>query len=165
MSPELTKLVLESNLLNFIVLALVLVWALSKFIPKATKQHSELIRREIKEAEDARKLAESKLAELESKLRESKEAARQFLEEAKETARKIKVQVLDDTKVEIQQMKELAEKDLELQKCIILQSIKQKVIEAAFKLTEESVKSETNRQLIEASIRADLEKNLGALEV
>ncbi len=165
MSSEMTKLILESNLINFSVAALVIVWALVKFIPQATLKQSELIRKEIQEAEAARKLAEASFQELEAKLQESKIAAKKFLEEAKTTAQKLRVQILEETKAEIQQMKTIAENDLEQQKVIIMQSIKQKVIDAAFKLTEESVKSDDNRRQIETSLKASLEKNLGAITI
>lgn len=163
MNSELIKLILESNLINFSIVAIVLVWALLKFIPQATRKQSELIRKEIQEVEAARKQAENSFKELEAKLLESKQAAKNFLEEAKSTAKQLRVQILEESKAEIEQMKKLAENDLEQQKIIIMRSIKQKVIDAAFKLTEESVKSEDNRRQIESSLRASLEKNLGAI--
>ncbi len=165
MSPELTKLILESNLINFALVAIALIVVLVKFIPNASRKQSELIQSEIREAEAARALAENKLSELEAKLKESKTEAKKFLEEARSTAQKIRQQILDDTKSEIAQMQASAEKDLEHQKNLIMQSIKTKVIDAAFKLTEESVKSEANRKQIEASLKANLEQTLAGVKL
>jgi len=159
------ELILESNLINFAIMALIMIWALVKFIPSAAKNQSELLRRDIKEVEEARKLAEMEFAELEAKLKQSKLEANKFIEEAKATAQKLRSQILEESKAEIDQMKLLAEKDIEQQKNLAMQSIRAKVIEAAFKLTEESVKSEDNRAQIEASIRNNLDKSLGALSL
>ncbi len=165
MNSEITKLILESNLINFTLVALALTWVLIKFVPDASKKQAELIRKEIKEAQESRKIAEKKLEELEAKLNDSKLEAKKFLEEARSTSKKIREQILNETKAEIKQMQEIAEKDLEQQKDLIMRSIKAKVIDAAFALTEESIKSETNRSQIEESLKRSLEKTLGEIKL
>lgn len=164
-SPDIMALIFESNLINFVLVAGLIVWALNKFIPELTHKRKEELQTEIIEAQKAKAEAEAKLQELEAKLQESKSEAKQFLEDAKHTAAKIREQILEDTKQEIKHMQDLAEKDIEQQRAQIMQSIKERVIDAAFKLSEESVRSNANRKQIEETINQQFRENLAGVSI
>ncbi len=157
---ELKDLILESNLINFlIILAVLIFWALP-FISKASRKEAERIKAEILSLEEAQKAAAEKLLKLEAQLTKSKQEAKDFLEEAKETAKQIREQILWESKTQISQMRELAQKDIEQSKNLVFQSIKQKVIDAAFSMSEDILKDPQNSKAVDKSLKLSLDKAL-----
>jgi F-type H+-transporting ATPase subunit b len=158
MSSELTKLIFESNIINFLVVFVFLIYALGNFLPKATRQRQEEIEKAIENANKARLSAELKLQELEDQIKNSKLEAQSIIETAKLSADNLKNQILDEAKKEVDRLNANALREIDLQKSLALNTIKNEITSKAFELTLknlENKKSEIDK-LIQAKIKQEL---------
>jgi F-type H+-transporting ATPase subunit b len=158
MNNDLLQLILESNVLNFVVVFTFLIYALGKFLPKATKERQSELEKAIEDANKARVSAELKLQELENELKKSKLDAQSILDTAKASADKLKNQVLDEAKKEVDRMNANALKEIDLQKSLAISAIRKEIVSKAFELTEKSIenkKDEINK-LIQAKVKQEL---------
>ncbi len=159
---DLMGLILESNLLNFVVVAAALVFLILKILPKSAKEHKEKLEAELKEAKEARLSAEKKLDELSKKLSGSDDELKKIVAQAEEMAAKIKDETLVETKDQIERMKDQAEKDIQAKQNSAIQVIKNMATKAAIALTEESVRQSTKDEKVLRNIQDkfvnDLEK-------
>lgn len=138
--PDLMTLVLDSNLINFLVVAIALAWVLNKFLPKLAKENKAKLIEELQEAREARKEAEAKLEDFTQRIAQSEEETKNMVLEAEKTAQQIKEQAAKDTEEHIVRMKDLAEKDILRRQNQAIQAIKEMATNAAISLTEESVR-------------------------
>jgi F-type H+-transporting ATPase subunit b len=158
MNNDLLQLILESNVLNFVVVFTFLIYALGKFLPKATKERQAELKKAIENADKARVSAELKLQELEDELKKSKLDAQSIIETAKASADKLKNQILDEAKKEVDRMNANALKEIDLQKSLAISAIRKEIVTKAFELTEKSIenkKDEINK-LIQAKVKQEL---------
>ena len=158
MNNDLLQLILESNVLNFVVVFTFLIYALGKFLPKATKERQSELEKAIENANKARVSAELKLQELEDELKKSKLDAQSIIETAKASADKLKNQILDEAKKEVDRMNANALKEIDLQKSLAISAIRKEIVTKAFELTEKSIedkKDEINK-LIQAKVKQEL---------
>jgi len=158
MNNDLLQLILESNVLNFVVVFTFLIYALGKFLPKATKERQAELEKAIENANKARVSAELKLQELEDELKKSKLDAQSIIETAKASADKLKNQILDEAKKEVDRMNANALKEIDLQKSLAISAIRKEIVTKAFELTEKSIenkKDEINK-LIQAKVKQEL---------
>ena len=161
---NLMSLILESNLLNFVLVALALIWVIAKFLPKAAKETRAKLEAELKEAKEARLNAEKKLNELSEKIANSEEESKSIVIEAEKTAKQLKEDLIIDAKEHIDRMQDLAEKDIEMKKNLALQSIKEMATKAAIQLTEESVKNASKDEAVLRKIQDKFLKELTTVE-
>jgi F-type H+-transporting ATPase subunit b len=158
MNNDLLQLILESNVLNFVVVFTFLIYALGKFLPKATKERQSELEKAIENANKARVSAELKLQELEDELKKSKLDAQSIIDTAKASADKLKNQILDEAKKEVDRMNANALKEIDLQKSLAISAIRKEIVTKAFELTEKSIedkKDEINK-LIQAKVKQEL---------
>jgi len=158
MNNDLLKLILESNILNFLVVFAFLVYALGKFLPKATQERQAELERIIENANKARVSAELKLQELEDELKKSKLDAQSIIETARASADKLKTQILEEAKKEVDRMNANALKEIDLQKSLAISAIRSEIVTKAFELTEKNIenkKDEINK-LIQAKVKQEL---------
>jgi len=155
---EVLKLILESNVLNFVVVFGFLVYALGKFLPKATKDRQEELEKTIENANKARLTAELKLQELENELKKSKLDAQSIIETAKASADKLKNQIIEEAKKEVDRMNANAIKEIDLQKSLAISSIRNEIVSKAFELTEKNIASKKDEinSLIQAKVKQEL---------
>ena len=159
---DLMGLILDSNLLNFVVVAAGLVFVIAKILPKSAKEHKEKLEAELKEAKEARLSAEKKLDELSKKLSGSDDELKNIVAQAETMATKIKEETISETKAQVERMKDQAEKDIQMKQNAAIQVIKSMATKAAVALTEESVRQSTKDEKVLRNIQdkfiTDLEK-------
>jgi F-type H+-transporting ATPase subunit b len=158
MENNLLKLVLESNLINFLVVFVFLVYALAKFLPKATKDRQDELNKAIENANKARLLAEQKLLELETDIKNSKLDAQSIIETAKASADNLKKQIIEDAKKEVDRMNANALKEIDLQKSLAIASIRNEIVSKAFELTKKNIENKKDEinNLIQSKVKEEL---------
>ena len=163
--PSVYDVLIESNTINFVIVLALLIWAIGKFIPKMAKERKADLEKEIQDAREAKEQAELKLKELEAKLEESKEESKVFLENAKKTAVLIKEESIEEARKQIEIMQDLAEKDISSQREQAMNSIKQKVAQAAYQLAEASLSSNENKEKITEALEANFKDDLAGVKI
>jgi F-type H+-transporting ATPase subunit b len=158
MENNLLKLVLESNLINFLVVFVFLVYALAKFLPKATKDRQNEINLAIENANKARLLAEEKLHALENEIKNSKLDAQSIIETAKASADNFKKQIIEDAKKEVDRMNANALKEIDLQKSLAITAIRNEIVSKAFELTEKNIENKKDEinNLIQSKLKQEI---------
>ena len=158
---NLLKLVLESNLLNFSVALILIVFVLGKLLPDSRDKRKQELEKEIAAARQARELAAAELQELENEIKKTKLEAQRIMVTAKETAENLKYQIIDEAKLEVEKMNLTASKEMEMQKILAIDSIKQEVAKAALMETERTLKAK--RSEVDALIKTKLQKDLAEI--
>lgn len=158
---NLLKLILESNILNFSVAFVVIVFVLGKALPESRDKRRQELEKEISAAKQARELAEQKLQELESEIEKTKQEAERIVRSAKETAESLRYQVMGEAKAEIDKMNLIAAKEIDMQRILAVESIKKEVASAALVETEKTLKAK--RSEIDTLIKTKLSKDLAEI--
>lgn len=137
------------KVLNFAVLVFILVKFLGKPLRAFLKQRTELIEKTLKEAREARELAEQALAEIEGKLRLKDKELQDIMAQTEQSAKKEQALLInqgENMKYKIlEQAKNSIDYDLKLAK----DAIKSEVIVLSMELAEKKIKEElpAERQL------------------
>lgn len=157
------NLVLESNLINFSVAIIALLWFLTKFLPKASTDKKQELEQEIAHAKKAKEEAEAKLKTLEMEIERAKAEAQQIVNNAKAGAENIKTEIVEQAKQDVERMNANAAKEIDQQKAIIIQQIKEEVSSQALEIIEKKLaerKADLNSS-IQTKLNSDLEKVAG----
>jgi len=152
------KLILESNLINFLALLVLIGYFMVKFLPDSTKKRKEELQQQIDNATKARQEAEAKLEQLEQEIANAKKEADVIVQEAKSNAESIKKQIHEDAKQEIFRLYNNAEKDIELQKSLAIEQIKAEI--AKLSLTEIETRLAEKKNEINGLTQQNLSQNL-----
>ncbi len=158
------KLVLESNIINFSVALVAMLWFLGKFLPKSSKDKQESLEAEIANATRAKTEAENKLKTLEMEIERAKAEAQQILNNAKSGAENIKEKIIEEAKLDVERMNANAAKEIDQHKNIIIEKIREEVSVQALEIIEKKLtekKAELNSS-IQSKLKQDLEKVSGA---
>jgi F-type H+-transporting ATPase subunit b len=150
-SNEVLKYVIESNVINFTIAAVVIVVFLTKFLPGSTKQRQEELEREINAAKQAKLEAEEKLRELELEIERAKTESKQIIENAKASSDKIKKDILDEAKYEIAKLNELAIQEIDLQRNTAMESLRKEIAHKVYELSQKAILENSSK--IDQSIR------------
>lgn len=155
-NPNLIKLILESNLINFVIAVIFIFIFLAKFLPDSTKKRKEELAQELLAAEKAKKEAEQKLLELEQQIKKAKEEATEIISNAKISSEKIKKEIFAQAKNEIDKLNSLTIAEINQQKNTIIESVKKEIAAKVYELTEKSLieKSQNlNKAIVNKSIK------------
>lgn len=154
------ELIIDSNLINFIIALVLVFYFLAKFIPDSSKKRKEELETEIAAAENAKKDAEQKLIELEKEIERSKAESLKIVSTAKETAENIKDKIVAEAKEEISRLNQNAEKEMELQKTMVINNIKAQIASIAMNEIEKNLNSRQKDvdRLIQNRLKKDLQK-------
>lgn len=153
-------IIFDSNVINFLAVGILLAWFLIKFLPQSAKETRQKLEAELNEAKAAREAAEKKLKEIDAKLSRSTQESQTIIDEAKQTADKIKDRVLEEAKEKIDRMKDIAEKDIQSKKSAAMASIKEIAAEASINLTEEAVKNASKDEAVLRNLQDKFVKEL-----
>jgi F-type H+-transporting ATPase subunit b len=126
-TQSLIGLILESNLINFVLALTFLLYLLLKFLPQSTLKRKQELQKEIADALETKQIAEQKLKDLELAIEEAKAEALNINQSAKESAESLKQLILKETKEQILKMQENAEREIEQQRAMGLESIKKQI--------------------------------------
>lgn len=148
--------ILETNLINLLIIIGVLVYFGKNSLGKTLSDRKAQIEAAIKEAEQRKEKAAAALAEQQQKLAQAKTEASRILSEAEERADAVRASVLAQAEEDIQRMKAAAAQDLSSQQDRVLNELRQRIAVLAMQRAEEHLKSQMNddaqRQLVDRSI-------------
>lgn len=157
---SLLRLILESNLINFLVVLGLIIFFSIKYLPSLSKNKQNQILKNLEDAKEARKAAEEKLKELEKKIEEAKEESKKILIEAESSAEKLKLQIDTEAKKQSESIMSALERDLEAAKAVSIEEIKRSILNAALKLAEEKFKNSSGNESIVEAFKKEIAKEI-----
>ena len=141
------------NWLDFVVqfgalVVMVIVFFLVAYKPvrKFLQKRADYVESNIRDSETAKAEAEKNAKATEEALIASKKEAAEIIASAKATASDNQKQMLEETQLEINKMKALAEEDIERSKQEAKEEIRQEMISVALTASEEVLKREINEK-------------------
>jgi F-type H+-transporting ATPase subunit b len=148
--------ILETNLINLVIIIGVLVYFGKNSLGKLLSDRKAQIETAIKEAEQRKDKAAAALAEQQQKLAQAQTEAARIRAEAEERANAVRAAVMAQAEEDIQRMKAAAVQDLTTQQDRVLNELRQRIATLAMQRAEAHLKSQMNddsqRQLIDRSI-------------
>lgn len=153
------ELIQESNLINFAILAIVIVYIAFRELPRAVEGKKAELSKEMEEAAQMKAEAEEKLRAVEKEIERAQTESLKIVSEAKESAETLQTKVLEDAKTEIQRLHDNAEKEISLEKSLAIETIKGQISKLAVEKIESVLmnKREDIDALISKKIKSDLE--------
>ena len=129
-----------------VVMVLVFFLVGYKRVRKMLIKRADYVENNIRDSETAKAEAEKNAKASEETLIASKKEAAEIIANAKITAQSNQKQMIEDTQVEINKMKALAEEDIERSKQEAKEEIRQEMISVALTASEEVLKREINEK-------------------
>lgn len=149
--------------INFFLLLALVYYLLYKPVRTFMDKRTAEIEHQIRSAEENQKAAEVLRLELEEQLKDSRQQARQIVDEATKRAEDIQAKLIAEAKAEARTILERAQREIQLEKEKAWAEMKQQVGELsvllASKVIDESLDAAKHRRLI-----ADTIKQLDTLE-
>ncbi|WP_228035278.1 F0F1 ATP synthase subunit B [Oculatella sp. LEGE 06141] len=147
---------LDTNLINLVIIIGVLVYFGRGFLGKTLSERRSRIEDAIREAEDRKKKAASALAAEQQKLAQAQTEATRIRAAAEESAKAARAAILAQSEQDIQRLRAAAQQDLTSQQERVVTELRQRVSAMAVQKAEEQLKSRINenvqQQLIDRSI-------------
>lgn len=158
--PEGHESVLKAYLwpvINFLVLISLMVYMLKKMdIRGYFKKRTELIEQTLKEAKEAKELAQKALAELEERLKGKEGEIEQIISSSRHSGEKEKERLTEDGNKMKEKILEQAKTNIDYEVKKAKEAIKQEAVEIAMELAEKKLKSkltvEEQLKLLEESV-------------
>lgn len=148
--------ILETNLINLVIIIGVLIYFGSNFLGKTLSDRRADIESAIKDAEARQQKAAAALAEQQKNLKQAEADAQQILAAAKENAEKAKASILAQSEKDVERLQASAQQDLDSQQERVLQELRQRVADMAMGRVEEQLPERLNdavqTQLVDKSI-------------
>lgn len=148
--------ILETNLINLIIIIGVLFYFGRKFLGATLSSRKSAIETAILDAERRKKEAVSALAEQQQKLAQAKEEAQKILANADQTAARTRESILAQAKADVERMQATAAQDLSSQQTRVMREIKQQIATLAIERSEAELPHRLNddlqRRLVDSSI-------------
>jgi F-type H+-transporting ATPase subunit b len=151
------------KLLNFAVLIVVLVWAAKKPLKDYLKKRTEVIEKTLKEATEARELAQKALADVEERLKLKDKEIDEILSRSQITAANEKELLIKQGEQMREKILEQAKNNIDYELRLAKESIKSEAAEIALELAEKKLKDKLTKEeqirLIEESLKRMETKN------
>ena len=148
--------VLETNLVNILIVVGLLVYFGRGFLGKILSDRRSAIESAIKEAEDRRQQAASALAEEQQKLAQAQQEASRIRAAAEEQATATKAAILAQSERDIQRLRESVFQDVDAERARAIAELRQQVTAMALQKAEAELPSHLNddvqRGIIDRSI-------------
>lgn len=148
--------ILETNLINLIIIIGVLIYFGGKFLGKTLSTRRAAIAAAITEAEQRKQEAAKALAEQQQKLAQAQAEAKQILVEAETMAQRSRQAILAQAQVDVERLRATADQDLSTQETRVMRELQQRVAALAIARTEselpQRLNDEVQRRLVDASI-------------
>ncbi len=149
------QVIVESDLLNIVILALAIVYLGNKFLPKFVDERKRQITKELEDAKNARLKAEKELEDVKEKLKRTKAEIEQIKNDAEKTAITIRKQVENDTEKELEQLKLKVEREISSSYDETIQNIKKSASDVAIKLAEAALTQVSKDQEVQKRLMQD----------
>ncbi len=154
MSIDLTTII--ATLLNTLILFLVLKHFLFDKINKVVDERQKEIQASYDKAEEAEKNAQKLEADYNEKIGQAKEESAEIIRDATKKAQVRADEIIDEARVEAKSIRTNAENEIEREKKIAVNAIKDEISQIAFSaaaaVVEKDLTSEDNEKLIEKFI-------------
>jgi len=142
------NIVLHSNLLNFIIVIVFLVWVirkvnLSAIIAKTQAEIAELI----KNAVDEKKIKQNQLLITKTKVSNVKQEMLKIIDEGEQVADNLSESIMNDAEKQAEDMHKKAVMTLSNEKQMVSSEVKAKITGAAFYIAEEHIKQAIDERL------------------
>jgi F-type H+-transporting ATPase subunit b len=148
--------ILETNLINLIIIIGVLIYFGGKFLGKTLSTRRDAIAAAITEAEQRKQEAVKALAEQQQKLAQAQAEAKQILVEAETMAQRSRQEILAQAQADVERLRATAAQDLSSQENRVMRELQQRVAALAIARTEselpQRLNDEVQRRLVDASI-------------
>jgi F-type H+-transporting ATPase subunit b len=148
--------IFETNLINLTLLVGILVYFGKPVLSKILTERRSKIAEQIQAVEQKKKQAEVTLANEQKKLEEAKETAAKIRSEATTNAQKARETILAQGEKEVQRLKEIAGKDLSSEQEKAIAQLRERVValalENARSQMENILNDDVQRKLIDSSI-------------
>ncbi len=151
----------RSNLINWLLLVVLLVWAIKKFVPSFIAQRQQVINNELELAIKTRKEAEIALAAQKEQIEKAGQEAEHIVFEAKQAAVEMSNDLKQQTEADIVELRKKFELAAHNEKQAAILEMRAIVAKAAIKLTEENLRSsltEKNKTKIAHEFMGELSK-------
>jgi len=167
---EIGNKIIPNDIWSFVVqllATLILVLILSKFLVKPAKKfinaRKAFIESNINEAVNKNKEADENLLKAENRLRKSREESKAIINNAKETAMNEQKRIMDETKSEVNAMRDKAYQDIESERLKMKEDLSNEVVDvallAASKVIDRNVSNQDNRKIVQDFIDGQEEKD------
>ncbi len=154
MSIDLTTII--ATLLNTLILFLILKHFLFDKVNKVIKDRQEEIQASYDRADEAEKNAQKLEADYNEKIGQAKQESAEIIREATKKAQVRADEIIDEARVEAKGIRTNAENEIEREKKIAVNAIKDEISQIAFSaaaaVVEKDLTSEDNERLIETFI-------------
>ncbi|MBE9108314.1 F0F1 ATP synthase subunit B [Nodosilinea sp. LEGE 07298] len=148
--------ILETNLINLVIIIGVLYYFGGKFLGKTLSTRRAAIKTEIVEAEQRKQEAAAALAEQQQKLAQAQQEAKKILAEAKVTADRTRDEILEQSQIDVERMRANAAQDLTSQEARVMRELQQRIATLAIERSEAALPGQLNddlqRRLVDSSI-------------
>jgi len=148
--------ILETNLINLIIIIGVLIYFGGKFLGKTLSTRRDAIAAAITEAEQRKQEAVKALAEQQQKLAQAQAEAKQILVEAETMAQRSRQEIIAQAQADVERLRATAAQDLSSQETRVMRELQQRVAALAIARTEselpQRLNDEVQRRLVDASI-------------
>jgi F-type H+-transporting ATPase subunit b len=148
--------VLDSNIVNLVIVIGLLVYFGRGFLGKILTQRRDDIQAAIAEAEARQKSAAEALAEQQQKLAQAQQEADRIVAMAQETAEKVKAEILAKSERDVQRMREDAGRDTAAEQERVIAQLRQRAVSMALERVDTQLRENLNdgqqRDLIDRSL-------------
>ncbi|MDP8229440.1 MAG: F0F1 ATP synthase subunit B [Candidatus Electryoneaceae bacterium] len=145
------------TIISFVIFLIILKKAAWNPILKALEERENGIKNDINAAKSAREEAEQSLAEYQRKLQEAQAEAQSFVVDARQTAERVKEDMLAKAKEEADALVEKARKQIDLERQAAINQIRGEIaaltIASAEKIITKSLDDEDHRRLVMESLQ------------
>lgn len=141
------------TVVTFVILLLILKKIAWKPILTSLHERETFIKESIEKANNAQVEAEKLLAENKANLAKAEEEAQKIIAQGREYSEKLKIQLLEESKLEAQKMIEQAKNEIERRNAEAFNNLKSQVaelaVEAAEKIIRENLDKEKQKKIVE----------------
>ena len=132
---------LETNLINLVIIWGVLFYFGRKFLGNTLSTRRSSIEEAILDAERRQQEAQESLKQQEENLAQAQSKAKEIVAAAKENASKVSEEILAQAKADVEKMKAAADQDVTFQQEKVMRELRQRIAELALQRAEEELPS------------------------
>jgi F-type H+-transporting ATPase subunit b len=145
------------KIVNFAILVFILVKFLGKPMRDYFKKRTELIEQSLKQAQEAKAMAEKALKEVQEKLRLKDEEVERIIATARSSGEAEKAEMIEEGRRMAEKIKEQARENIAMELASAREALRVEAAEIALKLAEKKLREEldedTQKRLIEDSLK------------
>ena len=149
------QVLVESNLVNVLILALAFIYLGNKFLPKIVDQRKKQISKELEDAKQARIKSEEELASIKRKTENIASEIEQIKSEAKKTAEIIKKQIHEETEKELEMANLKIKREMNSNYEETIQEVRKSASNSAIKLAEEALSKVAENHEVQKRLMED----------